>query len=490
MIKDIFNKIRKGVKAGMYAIKNNDDIDRIIKGYIEEFNNSTTRDWMLKGHQYYDVENDIKNNKHYRMTAAGLVEDLTKANNKLAHATYKNLVDEKINYLLSKEVTLKCDDKKYVDLVKDLLGKKFQYQLSELGYESSNKGIGWLQVYIDEEGKFNTIVIPSEQCIPLWANAEHRELSGMIRYYITTEWQGNNKKDITNIEYWTKEGVEFFRLDGNSLVPDYEKNIEGEVKVAHFKETVAEETIWRGWGKVPFIPFKNNRIERPDIKFVKSLIDNYDKSRSEAANYVEDVKNLIYVIKGYGGANLKQFMEDLNYYRAISIDDVEDGGVDVLTPTMDLSSYVAHYDKLKEDIIEGGQGVNKNIDKMGSAPSGIALKFLYSGLDLKCNAIESEFKIAFENLLWFVDEYLKTSNSNYESIDLDIIFNRDIKINEAEAISNCGNSQGLISKKTILANHPWIDDIEEEEKSLKEETDEFNNAFDKVPIKVGGAVGE
>lgn len=37
---------------------------------------------------------------------------------------------------------------------------------------------------------------------------------------------------------------------------------------------------------------KNNDIELPDIKFVKSLIDNYDKSRSEAANYVEETKIL------------------------------------------------------------------------------------------------------------------------------------------------------------------------------------------------------
>mgnify|MGYP000122761237 FL=1 len=63
----------------------------------------------------------------------------------------------------------------------------------------------------------------------------------------------------------------------------------------------------------------------PDVKFVKSLIDGYDLGRSEAANYMDEVKNLIFVLKGYGGQNLSDFIKQLNEDRAILIDDAEDG---------------------------------------------------------------------------------------------------------------------------------------------------------------------
>ncbi|HAK44199.1 MAG TPA: phage portal protein, partial [Clostridium sp.] len=80
---------------------------------------------------------------------------------------------------------LTCDDTSYVDKVKDILGKHFQYQISGLGYEASNKGIAWLQAYIDEEGNFKTMIIPSEQCIPIWRDSSHIELESMIRVYET-----------------------------------------------------------------------------------------------------------------------------------------------------------------------------------------------------------------------------------------------------------------------------------------------------------------
>lgn len=140
------------------------------------------------------------------------------------------------------------------------------------------------------------------------------------------------------------------------------------------------------------------------------------------------------------------------------------------------------------DLIEDGQSINKDLDKFGSAPSGVALKFMYSGLDLKCNVLETEFKMAFENLLYFINIYLSESGQGvYENIDVDIIFNRDMEINQTEVITNCVNSKGTISDKTIIANHPWVSDVEKEEKAL-EEQNKANLPFqDKIPLNGGGA---
>ena len=153
-------------------------------------------------------------------------------------------------------------------------------------------------------------------------------------------------------------------------------------------------------GKVPWIPVKNNDIELPDIKFVKSLIDNYDKSRSEAANSVEETKNLIFILKGYKGDNLEKFLSDINEKRALVLDaDDEDdnSGVTTLTPTMDITALREHYEQLKRDIVDSGQGVIKDLDKFGNAPSGVALKFMYSGLNLKADAMVMHVTFAFED---------------------------------------------------------------------------------------------
>lgn len=483
-IKDIWNKIRKGVKAGVMAVQENNSLtDNKVVALINDFNSSKKRQLMTVGQKYYEVDNDILKRKITKKVKGAEVEETYKANNKLAHSKYKNMVDEKVAYLLSRDYSLSCDNEEYVKKVKDVLGKHFQYQLSGLGYEASNKGIAWLQAYVDLEGNFKTMIIPSEQCIPVWRDNSHTELESMIRVYETVTWEYDKKKTITNVEVWTTEGVSYYRLEGKLLIADYDKNNDNNGPVAHYKK--GEE--WYSWGRVPFIAFKNNRIELPDIKFVKSLLDAYDLSRSEAANYVEEVKNLIFILKGYGGEDISEFMRVLNEDRAIPIDDPKEGGVDALTPQMDITALREHYEQLKRDLIEDGQSINKDLDKFGSAPSGVALKFMYSGLDLKCNALETEFKMGFENLLYFINIYLSESSlGTYKNVDLDILFNRDMEINESEVIDNCQKSKGTISDKTIIANHPWVKDVEAEEKALEEQTKANLPFQDKIPIGGGG----
>lgn len=484
-IKDTFKKIKKGVRAGMEAIKSKNiiDDDQVV-GMIREFNMSKKRQLMITGMRYYEVDNDIKNRKITKVIKGQEIEETYKANNKLAHAKYKAMVDEKVNYILARDYSLDCEDKEYIEKVKQTLGKHFQYKLSGLGYEASNKGIAWLQPYIDESGKFNMMIIPAEQCIPVWKDNSHTELDKMIRVYQSTYWKGSEKKTDTNVEVWNADGVIYYTLNDNALIYNYDRSndIDNGGPVAHFKRN----NEWVAWGKVPFIPFKNNRIELPDIKFVKSLLDAYDLSRSEAANYVEEVKNLIFILKGYGGEDISEFMRRLNEDRAIPIDDPADGGVEALTPTMDITALKEHYEQLKRDLTEDGQTINKDLDKFGSAPSGVALKFMYAGLDLKANALEVEFKMGFENLLYFINIYLgETSQGNYNNVDLNILFNRDMEINESEVITNCASSKGVISDETIIANHPWVRDVESELEKMQKQQQESLPFQDKVPLGGG-----
>lgn len=493
-IKDVIAKLRKGVKAGVAAVKESNALtDNKVVKLIADFRCSSELEWMQTGERYYKVDNDIKDRKITRkMSNGSIVEETYKANNKLAHAKYKNMVDEKIAYLLSKPVTFKADtedeNNTYIEKIKDILGKHFQYQLSGLGYEASNKGIGWLQVYIDNTGTLKTMVIPAEQCIPLWKDRTHTELDTMIRVYQVNVWEYDTRKTVTNVEVWTEESVSYYRLDGQMLIPDYDKNNDNGGPVAHYK--AGDE--WSSWGKVPFVPFKNNRIEIPDIKFVKSLVDGYDLSRSEAANYVEEVKNLIFVLKGYGGSNVNELMRSINEDRAIAVDDPEDGGVDTITPQMDITALREHYEQLKRDLIEDGQSVSKDVDKFGNAPSGVALKFMYSGLDLKCNLMETEFKMGFEMLLYFVDLYLGlTGQGEYEKIEVELVFNRDMAINETEMIQNCNISKGTISDETILSHHPYVSDVEDELNRLEEQRKNIEPQWDMAPpVKDGEGDGK
>lgn len=470
----IVRKIRKGVKAARMAMKDKERYEDHLKGLISEYLNSNKREWMYIGDRYYAVENDIKKRKMERTVNGVKVKEENRANNKLAHASYKNMVDEKVSYIFSKEYTLSCKDKNYLESVQFILGKRFKHFLMRSAYAASNHGITWWHPYIDEQGNFKVMLVPASKCLPEWTDNNHEELKAMHYIYDTVYYDGSIKKYRTHVETWTADGMVCRVEDGKDYILDVSENVDDAGNtISHYKDG----NEWHSWGKVPWIPFKNNDIEMPDIKFVKSLIDNYDKSRSEAANYVEETKNLIYILKGYKGDSLEKFMSDINENRAIVLDadDDEESGVTTLTPTMDITALREHYEQLKRDIIDSGQGVIKDLDKFGSAPSGVALKFMYSGLDLKANAMVMHVTYAFEDLLYFIDSYLDAKHSE----EISITFNLDMKINETEKINNLNASSSNISRDTYLANHPYVDDVEKEKELMENEGQPF---LDKVPL--------
>ncbi|MCF6466358.1 phage portal protein [Clostridium sp. Cult2] len=451
--------------------------EELIKIYIDEFNVSRERRLMMKGEAYYKVENDILDRQMVRYENEKPVIDETKANNRLAHGFMHTLVDDKVNYLLVKPYTLVCDDKKYLEKVQYVLGKRFQKRLFQLGIDASNKGIAWLHVYIDPKGQFKMLRIPSEQIIPIWVDNNREELQAVIRYYDVEAYEGKEQKNVTKIELWTPENVEYYVIQDGKVILDAEMYLDDSNSYdGHFKIN----NIASSWGRVPFIYFKNNDFELPDLQYVKTLIDNYDLTRSDVANLLEEIKSVVYILKGYGGESLAEFVRDLAYYKGIKIDADEDSDVDKIENNINIEAAREHYNTLRKDIFDFGQGVDKNQDKIGNNQSGIALKFIYSGLDLKCNALEGWFKWGFEELIRFINIYLTLTKETVSDKEITIVFNRDIAINESQAITDCQNSKGTISDKTIISMHPWVEDVDEEIEQIEEE-----NKSDELPMFKG-----
>jgi SPP1 family phage portal protein len=437
----------------------------IIHSYIQDFENSKARKDMLTGERYYKNENDINQRKLYKYVGGSKVEDTDRPNNKLSHSFAKLLVDEKVNYLLGKSPIIAADDEKFQERLIEVLDDEFDDVIQEIGIESSNKGIAWLQPYIDEEGNLKFEKHDSEKIIPVWKETSHRTLEAIIRVYYVETYEGKVKKDVKKVEYWTKDDVTYYTYFNGSMVLDVEAPGEGQ-PVGHF--TVNEGREYKSWERVPFIPFKNNTRELNDLTYFKTLIDDYDKNTSDTSNTLDDIARFIYILKNYGGTDLGEFLNDLKLYKAIKVD--SDGGVDKLSPDIEIEAVDKHLDRIKKDVYIFGQGVNMDTDKFGNSSSGIALQFLYSALDLKCDQMERKFKTAFKSIFWFIAEYFKVINQGtYDPKDAKVTFIRNMIVNEGDKITSVRNSKGIVSNKTLLEHHPFVGDVDEELKRIKED---------------------
>ena len=84
-------------------------------------------------------------------------------------------------------------------------------------------------------------------------------------------------------------------------------------------------------------------------------------------------------------------------------------------------------------------------------------------LDADCDSLGTELKDTFRRLKLFIDVYFQiTGQGDFTNEEFDIVFNMDLPVNETDIINNAVNSNGLLSKRTILQNHPWVTDVDEE----------------------------
>jgi SPP1 family phage portal protein len=278
---------------------------------------------------------------------------------------------------------------------------------------------------------------------------------------------------------WDKDKVTYFQQDEDSIFYlDTTELINPSPHWISYNTTDKENIIPHAWGQVPFICFKNNNDETTDLEPIKSLIDSYDVIRADFDNNLADLQDCVWVLKGYEGTNLSEIAINLKTKKVIS---VSDGDAEPKRFDVPYKARESAMNSLRRDIFLVGMGVNTTDERFNEALSGIALKQMYSLLDLKCDSVERNFKVALNEFSYFICEYLRIfKNKNFNHNELKFIFNRANIANVAEMVENCQKSKGIISDETNLENHPFVIDVEKEKKRIDKEMNEIEFIEKKV----------
>lgn len=404
------------------------------------------REEILRNKRYYRNENDIV--KTGVLPADGQ-DSLRSADNRISHNFHQLMVDEKAAYMFTYAVQFDLDNKEELNKdVAETLGDELESISQELCVEASNCGTSFLHYWIDEENEkeFEYALVPTEEIIVIYNRSLKKNIIEVFRYYSYKE----NDKSYTVVEQWDKENFITYTLQGSS-------EIEG-LKLLNIEE------VKHNLEAVPFIEFKNNKDKIPDLNKYKDLIDLADKVMSGYANDIEDIQQLIYVLEGYGGQDLQEFKSDLKRYKAIKVDGGTDGGaVKTLQIEIPVEARVKLIEILEKRIYESGQALQQNIESVGQA-SGVALKFFYRKLELKCGLTETQFKKGFDELIRAILKFLKKDAKKITQV-----YSRNMISNDMETAQMASISAGIISEKSVLKNHAWVEDAEQEIEELKKE---------------------
>lgn len=195
-------------------------------------------------------------------------------------------------------------------------------------------------------------------------------------------------------------------------------------------------------------------------KEIKSLIDEYDEVSSVTSDYLKKSPRSPLVVKGYG-TTLNELVTNLFHYNVIPVQ--ADGEVSSLKSEQDINAAQKHLTLVEDSLREQTGWVKSELGNVGY--SGAALRMRYAELDIQAQHLQAILTYAFNS----IKLYIKDSLGSNIPEDVEVSFDSDVMVNETDTVTNCVNSTDLLSRRTILENHPFVRSVDIEIERLEAE---------------------
>lgn len=407
-----------------------------IQKAISADRQSSTKKKAREGIEYYKGEHNILDYRLFYFDSNGVLkEDKYKSNIKIPHQFHTELVDQKVQYLLSNPLEIITEDEVFQEYLKEYINENFQEVLQDAIEGASNKGYEYVYTYKNSEEKIDFQVADSLGVIQIHDNMDTAKLLGILRYYETTVVDEQDKEvKITKAEVWTENNTTYYTETLDKTKFKFDSSVKPNPKPHIVLED--EKAIYDGGGLgyIPFFKLQNNKYEKTDLEPIKSLIDDYDLMACALSNNLQDFQEAIYVVRGYPGDDLDALSMNLKTKKTIGVD--ADGGIEVKTIDIPVEARKVKLELDKEAIYKFGMGFDSTQIGDGNITN-IVIKSRYSLLDLKCNKTEMRLRKLVRQLLKIiVDDINQRYGTAYDYKGLEINIVRETMVNENDIVIN------------------------------------------------------
>ena len=419
------------------------------------------RNFARQGQSYYDGDHDIR---HYRLffynSDGKLEEDRARSNMKIAHPFFEELVDQEVQYIMSGEDGIVRS--KIPELQKKLdsyfnKNEDFTAELSELLTGCISKGFEYMYAYRNQQDKLSFMCADSLGVVEVRKKDTDDQTEYVIYWYIDRIEKG--QKAIKRIQVWDSKEVHYYvQVDNGEVMVDTSEKINPKPHIL-YKRKRDGAVYYKDFGFIPFYRLDNCKKQFSGLKTVKGIIDDYDLMASSLSNNLNDFDNPIYVVKGFNDDNMDELQQNLKTKKIIGVD--EDGGLDIKTVDVPYQARQAKMELDEKNIYRFGMGLNMAGLKDTSATTNIAIKAMYSLLELKCTKLETRIKQFLRKILELVlAEINEAGETNYQQEDVYFAFEHEIMSNAQENaqidLTNAQRQQVLVN--TLLSLAERLDD--------------------------------
>lgn len=408
-----------------------------IKRFIDEDQISERKRLAAIGQRYYEADHDIMRCRLFYYNAEGnLVEDMYRANIKIAHPFFTELSDQLAAYMLSfEENPIRAKEtaeglQEHLDLYFD---DDFWSEIGELLTGGYNKGFEYIYGYKGADDRLVFQCADSKGVIEVREDFTDDGCKYVIYWYIDRIEKG--KKAVKRIQVWSETETHYFVQVGNGKIQKDDSVQYNPRPHVIFKDKKTGKQMGYPLGYIPFWRLDYNKKQISGLKPIKGLIDDYDLHSCSLSNNLKDFDTPLHVVSGFQGDNLDELQTNLKTKKVIGVD--SEGGVEV--KTVDIP-YEARKEKLEIDeknIYRFGMGLNTAGLKDTAATTNIAIKMAYTLLDLKANKYETRLKKLLRDIVKVVIAEINQKNgTDYQMSDVEFRFERSVMTNETELVQN------------------------------------------------------
>ena len=395
------------------------------------------------------VEPRLTNYKNYYDGLQAILNkaysDPTKPCNRTVINYCKNIVDSYCGYMAAPNCISYYSDADIDDIMNILRYNDYQAEDSELLLNALIYGVACELMYIDSESNTRFRIIDPTTCFGVYDDSLTSDLMYFVRIYKVNEWDNNNQYcvdvyDSNTVKHYTMVGENSF-LTFNGEEPHY-------------------------FGQCPA-----NIFVMPDEKSIFDCIltlqDTVNELLSAEVDDYSAFCDAYLLLQGVDADN--RDIASMKENRVILLPDAN-SNASWLTKSSNDTQVENILKRLHDSIYRISACVDFSSETFtGGVSSGIAIQFKLSGMEQRAGNIESLMKKALQRRIEIICGMAALATGDDVWRDIQINFVRNIPADENATINMINALKGTVSDATLLAQVPFITDVQAELDAVAEQ---------------------
>lgn len=421
-----------------YINKDTELTKELLSKMINKFN-IEVEPRLYKYKNYYDGIQKILNKRY---------SDTSKPCNRTVINYCKNIVDSYCGYLATPGYISYRSENNIDEIMNILRYNDYQAEDAEFLKNALTYGVACELMYIDSDSKTRFRQINPITCFGVYDDSLMGDLLYFVRMYKASEWDNS---DTYYVDVYGDYDIKHYTMTGKN----------------GYLKFISEEPHY-------FSQCPANIFYLQDEKSIfDCILSEQDAINELVSAEIDDYSAFCDAYLTITGADLDEGdVQMMKQNRVLILP--EGAAANWLTKNSNDAQVENILKRLHDSIYRIAQCPDFSSESfVGGVSSGIAIQYRLTGMETRAGQIEAEMKKALQRRVEIICGIATLRLGEEIFRDIEIDFSRNIPADETTAINLVNSLKGTVSDKTLLAQLPFINDVDKE-LSLLEEQQEKN----------------